>query len=224
MSNKRENLRSSSSKTGGGVRPVSASPKKRNRAATSRDREKLRLWHGFDVRAAAQSAAYFARMAGGSIDMLKLVKLMYLAERDFMERYDEPLYYDRFVSMDYGPVPSMTLNLINGMTIHGEWSKYIGNRKGRFIQSVGDRPLDHLSKAETEVLARLWKKFADYDGPELAKWTHDHCREWQDPQGSTNPITHESVFRMLGKERASALAKEAENYRSAKAALAAAGG
>jgi len=176
--------------------------------------------HGYDVPTAAQAAAFFARKSGGTINVLKLVKLMYMAERCYMEQYDEPLFYDTFVSMDYGPVPSTTLNLINGMISKDVWSDYIGNRMGNDIQSVGDKPLNHISAAEEKVLSYVWDKFKDVDRFDLAKWTHENCPEWENPRGSSKPISHELVFKFLGKNNASELNNEIENFRRAKAVMA----
>ena len=41
---------------------------------------------GYDVKKAAQVAAFFAIEAGGKINILKLTKLMYLADRDHLEQ------------------------------------------------------------------------------------------------------------------------------------------
>src|SRR6266480_1606796 len=49
----------------------------------------MRPW--FNVRKAAQMAAFFAKQEGGTINVLKLVKLVYLANRAAMEKYDFPL-------------------------------------------------------------------------------------------------------------------------------------
>ena len=60
----------------------------------------------FNARKAAQVGAYFAKASGGKINVLKLVKLIYLADRHSMELYDAPILNDVFVSMNKGPVNS----------------------------------------------------------------------------------------------------------------------
>ena len=174
---------------------------------------------GFDVATAAQSAAFFIRREGGRIDYLKLAKLMYLAERRFMEEYNEPFYYDTFVNMDNGPAPSTVLKLIDGKIKHGEWSKFVGKRSGNTVYGVGSHDLDHLSKAEMGVLKGLWKRFGKRTGPQLAQWTHDNCSEWQDPKGKPRDLTHQTVFRSLNKSNAMALADDVKRHRSLQAVL-----
>ena len=34
---------------------------------------------------------------------------------------------------------------------------------------------------------------------ELRDYTHQHCPEWEDPNGSSTPIPYERVFKFLGK-------------------------
>ena len=45
----------------------------------------------FDEKKAAQAAAYFLLRAGGRLEVLKLMKLLYLAERRSFEKYGEPM-------------------------------------------------------------------------------------------------------------------------------------
>ena len=57
----------------------------------------------FDERKAAEAAAFLLFMAGGKLPLIKLVKLLYLAERLSLQRYGEPLTGDRLVAMPNGP-------------------------------------------------------------------------------------------------------------------------
>ena len=68
----------------------------------------------FNERKVAQMAAFFLQQAGGTLNILKLMKLLYLSEREAMNRYGEPLSYDAMVSMPHGPVLSMTYECMNG--------------------------------------------------------------------------------------------------------------
>lgn len=68
----------------------------------------------FDERKAAQMAAYFLMRAAGSLQVLKLMKLMYLAERLSFQQYGEGIVGDRLVSMPHGPVMSLTYSHMQG--------------------------------------------------------------------------------------------------------------
>lgn len=159
----------------------------------------------FPTRKAAQVAAFFIREAGGSINVLRLVKLVYLADRRNLEKYDYPVIGDNFVSMPFGPVNSMTLNYIDGRINdrRNEWSEFVSSRtsqKLRLAKPIELDGLDELSDADLATLAETWDQFRTIvDQFALAEWTHQYCPEWSDPNGSSIPIEYHEIFKVLGK-------------------------
>ena len=172
---------------------------------------------GYNVRKAAQVVAFFALKEGGQINVLKLSKLLYLAEREFMARYDAPMFYDRLVSMDHGPVTSVSLNLINGCLEADEWSKYVSGRSnfnvGLANSALTIEDLDEFSRADLIVLNDLWEEFGKLNKYTLRDYTHEICKEWENPHGSSTPIPHERVFKFLNKKDCDALSSEIEKHR-----------
>lgn len=177
----------------------------------------------FNARKAAQVVAFFAREEGGTINVLKLSKLVYIADRKNMEEYDFPICADALVSMDHGPVNSMTLSYVNGYVLSRDgWEEFVTDRAGYCVgltRAVTDDDLDELSKAELQTLHQVWKEFGAMDRFELRDWTHDHCLEWEDPHGSSNPIPYERVFKFLGKANADELAERVHVERKLRMAL-----
>ncbi|MBY5614095.1 Panacea domain-containing protein [Rhizobium leguminosarum] len=176
------------------------------------------LLSGYDVTKAAQAVVYLAVKAGGKINVLKLSKLLYLAEREFMNRYDEPMFFDRLVSMPDGPVASITLNLINGNAEDEAWQKFVAPRQGYDIApsaGVVVDDLEDLSIADVEILDDLWDKFGNFDKYKLRDWTHqqENVPEWKDPNGSSSGISHFEVFDKLGKSDPSALVEQLDERR-----------
>jgi uncharacterized phage-associated protein len=172
----------------------------------------------YNVRKAAQVAAFFAKEQGGKINVLKLVKLIYLAHRESLKAFDAPILQDKFVSMDHGPVNSITLNFINGLIDEkDDWSEFITDRHGHFIalakQSLNISDFDELSKADIKILKYIWERFGGMDGFQLAGYTHKHCPEWEDPHGSSTPIPIERVLKFLGKPAGVELARKIEAER-----------
>lgn len=155
----------------------------------------------FNARKAAQVAAFFANKQGNQIEVLKLIKLIYLADRQNMEDFGYPILIDRFVSMPHGPVNSITLNYMNGTVEDiGEWERFITPRLSYSVAATRDftrEQLDELSDAEFSTLEKIWGTFGSYDKWQLRDWTHSNCPEWEDPQGSANLIPHERVFKFL---------------------------
>jgi uncharacterized phage-associated protein len=171
----------------------------------------------FNVRKAAQVAAYFALRSNGAINVLKLVKLIYLADRRFLDRFDSPMLNDELVSMEHGPVNSRTLNYINGTQMdRAEWDRFVTARAGCDIglaNGVTIESLDELSRADLMVLGETWDTFGAFDKYHLRDYTHQNCPEWEDPNGSSKPIPYARLFRALRKENFAELASDIETQR-----------
>ena len=166
----------------------------------------------FNERKAAQVAAFFlfkASQRRANITILKLMKLMYLAERCSYKQYGEPIIGDALVSMPNGPVLSKTLDLINfgaQENIDGGWDSMIAERSGRdmalkssdLIKSEDD--LRELSESDLDVLQSIWSEFGNKSAIWLREYTHNaaNCPEWEDPDGSSIPIKLEKLFEFFG--------------------------
>lgn len=166
----------------------------------------------FKHRKVAQIAAVFAEKEGGAINLLKLIKLMYLADRQSFARHGLPISFDRYVSMNHGPVLSRTYDLING-DIEGSgganWREWIGDRESHLVdvrKEFSRNDLDELSDADLEIIEDVWKNFGSMSQWELRDYTHQHCSEWEDPHDSSNPISYKKVFEALGSDSKSATA------------------
>lgn len=161
----------------------------------------------YNERRAAQSAAFLLHRAGGSLPLIKLIKLLYLAERLSLRRYGEPLTGDRLVAMPHGPVLSQTYDRINGAvpSIEGGWDSWISDRAGHVVAlrdpskvRTPEQDLMALSESDLEVLAEIWSEFGHWDRWELVRYTHEHLPEWRDPQGSSVPISYRTLFNAFG--------------------------
>lgn len=177
----------------------------------------------YNSRKGAQIAAWFAKRQGGKINILKLVKLIYLAERNFMSDFDSSMLNDYLVSMDNGPVNSGTLDKINGFSPDTVWGEYVTDRENHFVavsnSGLTDDNLDELSRAELRNLEKTWHEFGHMTQWELVDYTHRYCAEWEDPHGSSSQIPYERVFKALGKAHASDLDKKIRHDRRISKAL-----
>jgi uncharacterized phage-associated protein len=164
---------------------------------------------GYNVRKAAHVAAYFAIKAGMTINVLKLTKLVYLADRRFLEQYDEPILFDQLVSMEHGPVDSTVYDLTKGELQSSDWDAVLTDRAGHEVGlrtplTIDD--LDQLSDAEIAVLDETWQRFGRMNQWQIRDYTHDHLREWIDPNKSSIPIPYSRLFHVLGRENSDELA------------------
>lgn len=160
----------------------------------------------YNARKVGQVVSFFARRQGGAINCLKLAKLLYLADRANLSKYEFPITWDNFVSMPHGPVDSISNECVNGMygPIEG-WDDFVDGRVGyevRVKTSVTDDDLDELSDAEIGTLDEVWSEFGHMGQYQIRDWTHVHCQEWENPHGSSNPIPLSRVLKFLGKRDA----------------------
>jgi len=163
----------------------------------------------FNQRKVAQMAAHLLDRGRGRMNYLKLMKLLYLADRESMKRHGEPISGDRYVSMDHGPVLSQTLNLINGAIEFEEqgWDHWIADKADYEIslrRKASRDALDELSDADLQVLDAIYGKFGKMDQWKLRDYTHRYCPEWTDPKGSSIPIEYVDIFKALGRGPAEA--------------------
>jgi uncharacterized phage-associated protein len=152
----------------------------------------------------AQIAAYLLSKGGNRMSYLKLMKLMYLADRESMNRFGEPLSGDRMVAMPHGPLLSRSLDLMNG-TERGDngWNAWISdatNYEIELLRHDTDRDaFDELSDADLSLLDGIYREFGHMNKWEIRDYTHERCAEWTDPNGGSFTISPETVFRALGK-------------------------
>ncbi len=171
-------------------------------------------------RKVSQMAAFLLHKRGGRMSHLKLMKLLYLADREAMGRYGMPISGDFIVAMPHGPALSLTLNLMDGDTQSARegWDDWISDKEDHEVslrRPVSRDILDELSDSEIEVLEAVWNQFGRMNRWEIRDYTHT-LPEWQDPKGSSLPITHQKVFHVLGRtdKEAEELAARIEAERS----------
>ncbi len=173
----------------------------------------------FDERKVAQSAAYFLLQQGGQMPNLKLAKLLYLADRESLSRYGYQISGDRLVSMPHGPVLSITNNLMNGDLTSCEdgWASLMLDREDYEIalqDGISIDRLKSLSVADREILDCIWTEFGHLNKWQIRDYTHT-LPEWEDPDGSSNPIRFRDVLLAMGKSFDQAKAAESSESESA---------
>jgi len=154
----------------------------------------------FDDRKAAQAAVYLLRRSGGTMKYVKLLKLMYLADRQAFVETGYPITGAKMVSMDKGPVLSEVYSQITwGDAAETPWSRLIAadaDYRVSLRPDVGE--LLYLSEYDEDVLGQVFDKFGDLDPWALVRFTHT-LPEWKDPDGSSLPIDTRIILEEAGK-------------------------
>jgi uncharacterized phage-associated protein len=158
----------------------------------------------FNERKVSQVAAFLLLRAGDQpMSRMKIIKLLYIADRNAVRELGFSLSQDNHVSMDHGPVLSQTLRLIQQAVPSqpGEWHSWIRNDGSQDLalnRSVVEEDLDELSLAECELLENVWQSYGHMTASQLRNWTHQNCSEWERPEGTSIPITSLAIAKAVG--------------------------
>ena len=150
---------------------------------------------------ATQAAARLLKLRGGTMSHLKLIKLLYLVERESLVRFGWPLSNDVYVSMPYGPVVSATLDRINEREMYegGYWARHITPKRDHEVslREPDVVPRDLLSRAEEDLIDEIYRRYGHLTRWQLVEMTHT-LPEWRDPSGSSRPIDPADILRSEG--------------------------
>lgn len=137
------------------------------------------------------------------MNYMKLIKLLYLADREALSLWARSITGDTYVSMDKGPVLSKTLDKINSgkePSTESYWHKFITAPSSYNVSVKNIEKLsDNLSPKEKQVLDIIFKKYKDKDQWKMVDICHEKLPEWQDPQGTSIPIRVDDILKALNK-------------------------
>ena len=154
---------------------------------------------------ATAAACFLIQKEGGSISYMKLIKLLYLADRERMLSRGRPITFDTYFSLPKGPVLSRTYNLITSEADPKErrasvWKEHISAPAEFSVHLVKQScQINSLSRAEVAVLAKVYERFGKLDQWQIVDWCHDNLGEWTDPDGSAIPIYYHDILIRGGK-------------------------
>jgi uncharacterized phage-associated protein len=131
---------------------------------------------------------------------LRLLKLLYIADRESLVERSRPITGDRPVAMDHGPVLSQTYDLIKGTDyLSPTWEKYL-RTEGRDVVLGEDPGVGKLSRYEIRKLNEVALRFAQENDWDVAEYTHTFA-EWQKNKPSfksSNAISLDDLLEATG--------------------------
>ena len=129
----------------------------------------------FDPRKSAQAMAYLvSKMQGQKTDKVKLIKLLYLSDREHFLEEGRPITGDDQYAMPFGPVPTLSLDLLDGQFADGDDAGvFTYLQTGNHEVSLRQLP-DPLCLTETElrVLNAIVDRYGAMPTWELRDFTH----------------------------------------------------
>jgi uncharacterized phage-associated protein len=173
----------------------------------------------FDIKKAVQIINHLLGRNRGTINYTKLIKLLYIADREYLSLYDATITGDKYVSMENGPVLSEIYNLIMGRTTNKHDQLYWDGffcRNAYDLTKVHDNrlPTDALSPAEIEILDTIQARFKRKNYSKMIEYVHNKDLfpevKWEEARQSSLPLAVEDILRNLGRseEEINAIEKE----------------
>ncbi|HDY72671.1 MAG TPA: DUF4065 domain-containing protein [bacterium] len=137
----------------------------------------------FDYKKATQAINYFAKKEGGKIDKLKLIKLIYFADRYHLRKYGRPIMNDIYYAMRLGSVGTSVKDIAESSDFLSETEynyakEFISSKKENRIVSMADLDLDVFSKSDIEAFDYIYEKLGKYKASQLIDINHE-CPEWK---------------------------------------------
>lgn len=155
----------------------------------------------FNVRKATQVVCRFIAKEGGQMNHLKLMKLLYLTDRIAFTHWRIPVIGDRYCSMEYGPMLSGVLDLVNQkIYFQGKeyWNKHISNRIRNTITNISPCEYDELSLREIQLIDNISERFVAHNEWYVVDFCHKYLKEWINPGNTSVPICLDEMLTAAG--------------------------
>jgi len=122
----------------------------------------------FDVNKAAQAIGVLHSTEHASdVSYYRLLKLLYIADRESLKETGRPIVGGNSVAMDKGPLNSPVYNLIKGEHQDApHWQQFF-NKNGRYLTMKANPGTDELSAKEIRKLHEISERLGERDDEEL---------------------------------------------------------
>lgn len=146
------------------------------------------------------------------MNYMRLLKLLYFAEREFLRVSGRPIVGGRVIAMERGPVLEEVYDLIRDQHVDLQrWSSFFV-REHYDLRMLKNPGVQSLSRKEIEVLQGVARAHEDKDEWMVVEEAHQ-LEEWKThaPGKSSRPIPLEDILKAVGRGKdAKAILREAE--------------
>jgi uncharacterized phage-associated protein len=170
----------------------------------------------FDIDKMIQITDYLLKKFGGKVNYTKLIKMLYIADKEALRAYGFIISNDKHYSLPKGPILSNLYSLIQD-TIRGDikedqlfyWKTFF-QKDGYEIKHVNTNNLSYtkLCKADKKILDKIYEEHKDKTFTELIELTHNKELfpevKWEQaeaavtPEGKNIPIAIEEILKAVG--------------------------
>ena len=155
----------------------------------------------FDFDRSLQASAFLLELEDGSMDYIRLLKLLYIAERELLAQDASPLTGDVCKAMEYGPVLSTVYDIIMDRNWRSaDWENFIKLKKYT-VHLASDPGRGNLSACVIDKLKEVSHRYQDMNNWKLVDETHKFG-EWikNYPGGGSAVIPLEDILEAMHAE------------------------
>ena len=153
----------------------------------------------FDAEKALHAMAYVVR-ALGHVEKVKLMKLLYIADKEHFLEHGYPIAGDSQSAMPHGPVPSNTLDVLNGESLQDVFAILHQDDNTITLRHYPDK--SRLTEDDERTLDRVLVEHGGKQTWTLRNETHEYP-EYKEVyvEGSSRRIPYELMLKHSGDER-----------------------
>lgn len=168
----------------------------------------------FDLHKTLQASGVLLSLDANRMAYVRLMKLLYIADREWLAEAGRTITGDEAVAMKNGPVLSHVYDLIKGVAHRtDDWGDFI--RKADYsVELKKDPGRGKLSKGEIERLTEVADRYRAMDDWELSEHTHEFP-EWRNhyQADASTPIPWQEMLNAQGKSELIEIAERDEAAR-----------
>jgi len=178
----------------------------------------------FNEKKTTQAAARFLRQSQGRMNYMKLMKLLYLADRGALLNWGRPITGDQYFSMKLGPILSAVHDLVTEVPCPDEerfWTAHISPPSNYEVELRADPGNDELSRAEEKLIDEVFSAYGNYDPFDLVELLHKTLPEWKEIKSGRVPLDYREILRggELSPETIEEIESELDNLRLTESVL-----
>jgi uncharacterized phage-associated protein len=155
-----------------------------------------------NIKKLIQAVNYVLSKNNYQMDYLKLIKLLYIADRECLAKYDFAITDDTYVSMKKGPVLETLYGYIKGKgNNQKEWNTAFSTQKYSLRSKDKGLNIDELCEAEIDILDTVEKTYHNTGQWDLVKKSHSFP-EWNEDAAKYNtsiPLSKADILKAVGK-------------------------
>jgi uncharacterized phage-associated protein len=127
----------------------------------------------FELEKTIQALNFFLnKEPSKTMDKMKLLKLLWLADRYTLRNYGYSITGDDYYAMEYGSIGTTTKDILDKKKINGYIDEFIEVLSKTNIRSKEITKFDEFSETDLSTLKMVWSVYGTWSSAELSLYSH----------------------------------------------------